>query len=91
MDVKRGMKKHTLLVWGPSEQAHSMDVNSFSKLHDTFDDLEYKFSTERSSGMTLYGSIHIKLRLSAAIHHFSGGSPHNVMLIHGMSCVLVIA
>ena len=69
------------------QRAYRMDVNSFAKLHgELLEQLDFKFPTKRTrAGRSPNGDIHTKLRLSAAIRYFSGGSPLDIALSHGIA------
>lgn len=68
------------------ERAYRMNPSQFSELHERLhDQLKEQFPTKRVRGKTPNGTIHTKLRLSAAIRFYAGGSPLDIMLSHGLS------
>ena len=71
---------------GYQERAYRMNIDQFNDLHQhLLPQLEEKFSTKRKNGNTPNVVIPTKLRLSAAIRYFAGGSPLDIMLTHGIS------
>lgn len=64
-----------------------MSLDCFNYLHKTLEPaLREEFEVgERARGGTPNGNISTKLRLSAALRFFAGGSVYDIMLTHGMS------
>jgi len=74
-----------------ARKAYRMSLDAFYLLHDTLEDaLTEEFSSgPRARGASPNGDIPTKLRLSAALRFFAGGSVHDIMLTHGIGKVLV--
>ncbi len=67
-------------------RAYRMRVDQFTELHEKLlPELLKEFPTTRKWGRTPNGVIHSKLRLSAALRFYAGGSPLDIMLTHGIS------
>ena len=67
-------------------RAYRMTVDQFTELHEKLvPELLKEFPTTRKWGRTPNGVIHSKLRLSAALRFYAGGSPLDIMLTHGIS------
>ena len=69
-----------------ARKAWRMSMDAFQLLHDTLEDaLKEEFNVKRRKrGATPNGRIPTKLRLSAALRFFAGGSVYDIMLTHGM-------
>lgn len=70
-----------------ARRAYRMSLDAFNFLHETLEPaLREEFNVgERARGGTPNGDISSKLRLSAALRFFAGGSVYDIMLTHGMS------
>ncbi|KAL7483798.1 hypothetical protein ACHAW6_009449 [Cyclotella cf. meneghiniana] len=74
------------LMGAHQERAYRMNVEQFNELHmQLLPELSKEFTSKRKRGHTPNGAINTKLRLSAAIRFYAGGSPLDIMLSHGMS------
>ena len=74
-----------------ARKAYRMSLDAFYLLHDTLEDaLKEEFNSgPRARGASPNGDIPTKLRLSAALRFFAGGSVYDIMLTHGMGKVSV--
>ena len=87
----RRTRKKVESIWaelgGYARRAYRMSLDCFNYLHKTLEPaLREEFEVgERARGGTPNGDISTKLRLSAALRFFAGGSVYDIMLTHGMS------
>ena len=67
-------------------RAYRMSLDQVTELHEKLlPELLKEFLTTRKWGRTPNGVIHSKIRLSAALRFFAGGSPLDIMLTLGIS------
>ena len=87
----RRTRKSVESMWeelgGYARRAYRMTIDAFNLLHETLEDsLKEEFNIRpRACGGPPNGDIPTKLRLSAALRYFAGGSVYDIILTHGMS------
>ena len=89
--ARKDIEKDIFEPLGPYylRRSYRMNKDSFYTLHDILQvQLEDHFFPKRGGRRNVEKSPYIistKIRLSIAIRYFAGGSPYDIMLVHGVS------